>query len=118
VSRGKDAVRVLARWVGRAALLAAWALVGWGTLLLIVALANVASRGPRSAVGELLPAPGAGVWDWANGIAAAVAFLAWVCVGGLLVLARRSAPRSVGEDDDGHLEESVPPERAQERPTD
>jgi len=96
VSRGAVSVRVVVRWLARGVLVAAWALVGWGTLLLLVTLANAVGRGPRAALAALLPAAGGTIWDFLNGFSAALAFVAWLMGAGLLWLWRRS-PREPGE---------------------
>jgi len=97
VSRGAVSIRVVVRWLARGALVAAWALVGWGTLLLLVTLANAAGRGPRAALAVLLPAAGGTVWDILNGFSAAFAGVAWLTLAGLLFLWRRQSPHDPGE---------------------
>jgi hypothetical protein len=88
VSRRVDAIGVLSRWLARAGLLALWAAVGWGTLLLLATLLGALREGPSVAVDRLLPAPGGGPWAWLNGFSAALAAVAWLLAGGLLVAAR------------------------------
>lgn len=97
MSRGAVSIRVVLRWLARGALVAAWALVGWGTLLLLVTLANVAGRGPRAALSVLLPAAGGTVWDLLNGFSAAFAGVAWLMVAGLLFLWRWQSPPDPGD---------------------
>ncbi|MCG6921000.1 MAG: hypothetical protein LJF15_07950 [Acidobacteria bacterium] len=85
MSRRTDAVRRVLVWLVRGALLALWALVGWGTLLLLVTAAGAVGEGPGVALGRLLPTPGASLWAWLNGGAAALALVVWLIVLGLFV---------------------------------
>ena len=64
------------------ALLALWALVGWGTLLLLATAAGAVRDGPGTALARLVPGPGAGPWGWLNGASAALAVAAWVILAG------------------------------------
>jgi len=82
-------MRVLARALGRATLLALLALLGWGTLLLLVTLANAITRGPGEALGLLVPSPGATPWAWVGASSAALALVSWAGVAVLLVVSRR-----------------------------
>jgi len=86
-----EALRALAR----PALFASWALVLWGTLLLLVAAFDVVVDGPFVTLRRLLPAPGASVWAWLNGACVALAVAAW-CIGigvAVALALRRSAAR-------------------------
>jgi hypothetical protein len=91
VSRRADSIRVVARWLARGGLLALWALVGWGTLLVLVTLANVASQGPRVAISRLVPGPGASIWSLISFLSVSLALVAWMVVAGLAIAARRPA---------------------------
>jgi hypothetical protein len=91
VSRRADAVRRIAHWLVRGGLLAAWALAGWGTLLLLLTLVATLSDGPGVALGRLVPSPGAGLWAWLNSLSVLLALGAWSVALGLLIGARRSA---------------------------
>jgi hypothetical protein len=86
--RPVDAIGVVAGWLARAGLLALWAAMGWGTLLLLASAAGALRDGPRAALGRLLPAPGAGPWAWLNGLTAAIATVAWLIAAGLVMAAR------------------------------
>lgn len=92
MSRRADAIRRIAHWLVRGGLLAAWALAGWGTLLLLVTLVATLSDGPGAAFARLVPSPGAGLWAWLNGLSVLLALGAWSVALGLLIGARRSAP--------------------------
>ncbi len=85
MTRG-DALRA---WVARPALLVLWALVLWGTLLVVVATADAAAGHP-GAFGQLLPAHGASFWAWLNAASVALALVAWLA--GLLAWTRRRRP--------------------------
>lgn len=54
--------------LGRVALLLLWSLAGWGTLLLVSALASAVGEGPEPAMARLLPAPGASIWGWLSSL--------------------------------------------------
>jgi amino acid permease len=73
MTRG-DALR---GWVARPALLVLWALVLWGTLLLLVAAVDVVGSGAR-AFRQLLPAHGASLWAWLNAVSVALALAVWL----------------------------------------
>ena len=90
MSRRADAIRRIGGWLVRGGLFAAWALAGWGTLLLLVTLAGVASDGPSIALGRLVPSRGASVWTWMNSFSVILALGAWLVALGLALLARRS----------------------------
>jgi len=66
----------------RAGVLLAWALVVWGGLLVVSAVANAISEGPE-AFARLLPASGASVWGWLGPVSVLMAFAA--AIGGALV---------------------------------
>jgi hypothetical protein len=90
VSRRADAIRRIGGWLVRGGLFAAWALAGWGTLLLLVTLAGVLSDGPGVALGRLVPSPGASLWTWLNSLSVLLALGAWLVALGLVRRARRS----------------------------
>ncbi|MCG6924879.1 MAG: hypothetical protein LJF30_06165 [Acidobacteria bacterium] len=91
MSRRADAIRRIAHWLVRGGLLAAWALAGWGTLLLLVTLVATLSDGLGAAFARLVPPPGAGLLAWLNGLSVLLALGAWSVALGLLIGARRSA---------------------------
>jgi hypothetical protein len=99
VSRRRvDAIGVAFGWLARAGLLALWAAVGWGTLLLLAAVAGALRDGPSVAVSRLLPAPGGGPWAWLNASTAAIAAVVWLVAAGLVVAVRwPRRPPSGGE---------------------
>jgi hypothetical protein len=105
VSRGADSIRVVARWLARGGLLALWALVGWGTLLVLVTLANVASQGPRIALSRLVPGPGASMWSLISFLSVGLALMGWMVLAGLVVASRIGAStdeaESNGSGDEG-----------------
>jgi hypothetical protein len=80
-------------------LLAVWALVVWGGLLLLVALGHVFSEGLRPALVRLLPSPGTSAWGWLNALSAALALAAGILAVGLWAWGRLAASKS------GHPEE-------------
>ena len=91
MSRRADAIRRIVHWLVRGGLFAAWALAGWGTLLILVTLAGAVSDGPGVALGRLVPPRGASLWDWLNSFSVLLALGAWMVGLGLLVRARRSS---------------------------
>jgi len=88
VSRRAASLRVFARTLGRAALLAALALDAWGSLLLLLTFGNAITRGPRAALGLLLPTPGSRPWGWVGAVAAGLALLSWTAAAVLLLVSR------------------------------
>jgi len=91
VSRRADAVRRIVGWLVRGGLFAAWALAGWGTLLLLVTLAGVVSDGPGVALGRLVPSRGGSLWAWLNSFSVILALGAWLVALSFFLLARRSS---------------------------
>ena len=91
MSRRADAIRRIGGWLVRGGLFAAWALAGWGTLLILVTLAGMVSDGPGVAFARLVPSPGAGLWAWLNSLSVLLALGAGVVALGLFLRARRSA---------------------------
>lgn len=77
-------------WVTRPALLVVGSLVLWGTLLLVVSVADAFGEGVRPVVSRLLPSPGASLWAWVNAAAAALAAVVWALVAGAVALRLRS----------------------------
>jgi hypothetical protein len=71
-------------------LLAFWALVVWGTLLLGSALVDLPAEGAGAVAQRLLPAQGASVWAWLNALTVPLALLVWLLVAALLVRSRRA----------------------------
>jgi hypothetical protein len=84
-----EAVRV---WLARPALLAAWALVFWGTLLAVEGFVQALGGGLLSAWDELRPHRGASLWAWLNAASVALATLAWTL--GLTALVRGRLARA------------------------
>ena len=89
MSKRADAVRRVRGWLIRGALVAAWALVGWGTLLLLSTVVGLLRDGPGTAVGRLLPGPDSGPWAYLNSASVALALAAWFVLAGFWVRARR-----------------------------
>lgn len=98
MSRRTDAVRRVLGWLVRGALLAAWTLVGWGTLLLLATVAGAVRDGPGVAILRLLPTGGTSLWGWLNGFSAALALTAWAIALGLLLWGRWSSAEAPGSD--------------------
>jgi hypothetical protein len=71
-------------------LLAFWALVLWGTLLLGSALVDLPAEGAGAVAGRLLPVRGASVWAWLNALTVPLAILVWLLLGVLLLRDRRA----------------------------
>ncbi len=80
---------VLRQLLLRTLLMLLWSLVGWGALLLLLALVNAAGEGPGPALARLLPSRGSSIWAWLNGLSAALALAVGVLAGGYLAWARR-----------------------------
>ena len=91
MSRRAEAIRRIAGWLVRGGLFAAWALAGWGTLLLLVTLAGMVSDGPGVALARLVPSRGASLWTWLNSLSVLLALGAWLVALGLFLRARQSA---------------------------
>ena len=91
MSRRADAIRRVGGWLVRGGLFAAWALAGWGTLLLLVTLVGAVSDGPGVALARLVPLRGASLWAWLNSLSVLLALGAWLVALGLFLRARRSA---------------------------
>jgi ABC-type Na+ efflux pump permease subunit len=91
VSRRADAIRRIGGWLVRGGLFAAWALAGWGTLLILVTLVGTVSDGPGVAFARLVPVPGAGLWAWLNSLSVLLALGVWSVALGLFLRSRRSA---------------------------
>lgn len=75
-------------WLVRGALVALWALAGWGTLLLLATLFGILSDGPGVALARLAPPPGASLWGWLNALSVLFALAAWLIAAGLFVWSR------------------------------
>jgi hypothetical protein len=78
-------------WVARPVLAIVWALVAWGSLLLLVTLGHAIGDGVRPALALLVPARDASAWAWLNALSAALALVVWL-VGAGVFWARRSSP--------------------------
>ena len=79
---------VVRQALGRTAVLLAWALVGWGILLVASAVANALTEGGGSAFSRLLPVRGASIWGWLGPFSVVLVILA-VLAFASLALARR-----------------------------
>ena len=73
----------------RMALLLVWALVGWGTLLLVSAAVNAVDEGSAAAFARLVPARGAEFWGWLTPFSVLLALGAGLVGVALLVTAWR-----------------------------
>jgi hypothetical protein len=102
-------------WLRQGALLALWALVGWGTLLLFASVAGALKEGPAVALGRLLPGSGSGPWGWLNGASVALAVAGWLLLAGLLVLNRMG--REEGAEPGAPEDEPPDPDRLPDEPT-
>jgi len=74
------------------ALLLAWALVIWGTLLLAVTAVHALEGGLRPALLELVPDRGSSAWAWGNLLAVALAALAWPLAAAVALRLRLARP--------------------------
>lgn len=83
--------------VARPVLVILWALVAWGSLLLLVTLHNAVRDGVGLALAQLVPARAASAWAWLNALSALLALGVWL-VGSGVYWARRSP---VAPDDPG-----------------
>lgn len=81
----------------RMLLLAVWALVGWGALLIVSAFVNAIDEGSAAAFARLLPARGAAVWGWLAPFSVLLALGAGLVGAALLVTGWRDR-----RPDDGH----------------
>jgi hypothetical protein len=79
---------VVLQALGRTAILLAWALVGWGLLLVASALANAFGEGPAAAFARLLPAPDPSAWGWLGPLSVLLTLGAGL-VAAALAIARR-----------------------------
>lgn len=91
MSRRADAIRRIVHWLVRGGLFAAWALAGWGTLLILVTLAGAVSDGPGVALDRLVPSRGASLWAWMNSFSVLLALGASLVALGLFLRARYDA---------------------------
>jgi len=78
---------VVLQALGRTAILLAWALVGWGALLVASALAHAFGEGPATAFARLMPSD-ASVWEWLGPLSVLLALGAGL-VGATLAIAKR-----------------------------
>ena len=88
MSRRTQAVRRILGWLVRGLLVALWAFVGWGTLLLLATAAGALSDGPGVALARLVPSRGALLLGWLNGLSVAFALAAWLMALGMFVWSR------------------------------
>jgi hypothetical protein len=102
--RADTADVVLLRSLARIALLAFWALVGWGWLLLILTVIGAMGEGLGPALARLLPLRDHSTWAWVNAFSAALALAVGIVVGGVVLWSRRqgspSAPAASPGDDE------------------
>jgi len=85
-------IGVVVGWLARPVLLAFWAFVGWGSLLLLATAGAVLRQGLRPALLHLAPAPHDSVWTWVNSLSAALALVVWLVAAGLVLWVRRPGP--------------------------
>ncbi|HSD66672.1 MAG TPA: hypothetical protein VLF95_08215 [Vicinamibacteria bacterium] len=85
-------------WLARSALLAAWALVAWGALLVLLTLGDAAGEGLRPALARLLPSPATSPWGWLNALSAALALVVGLVAGGLWLWGRRRSTAAPGPE--------------------
>ena len=82
------------RALSRVAILLAWALVLWGTLLLASTAVHAVEGGLRPALLGLVPRVGSGedasAWGWVNLLAVALALLAWPLAAAVVLRLRRA----------------------------
>jgi hypothetical protein len=97
MSHRTDAVGRAFGWLVRSGLLALWALVGWGTLLLGATVVGALREGPGAALARLVPSRGASLWAWLNGLSGVLALAVWLIVLGLIA-GDRWARRTSGEE--------------------
>ena len=90
MSRRTQAARRIFGWFIRGSLISLWALVGWGTLLLVSTVLGAFSEGPGVAFARLVPARGASLWAWLNGLSALLALVAGSMALGLFIWGRTS----------------------------
>jgi hypothetical protein len=89
-----DAGDLVPRSLVRIGLLAFWAFVGWGCLLLVFALVDAMREGVGPALTRLLPLRDHSPWAWLNVLSAALALAVAFVVGGVAALARAQRPPS------------------------
>jgi hypothetical protein len=88
LSRSADAVRRVGGWLARGGLFGAWALAGWGSLLLIATAWAALRDGPGVALARLVPGTHASSWAWLNSLSALLAVGVWGVALGLFVWSR------------------------------
>ena len=80
----------MSRALSRVALLLAWALVIWGTLLLGATVAQALEGGLRPALLALVPEGEEAAWAWVNVVAMALALVAWPTAVAVVLSLRRA----------------------------
>ena len=78
--------------LGRPALLVAWALALWGTLLGLSLAVSAFEVGPRETLARLVPGPEATAWHYLNAVAVLLALFAWTLLATSVVVGRRVRP--------------------------
>lgn len=76
--------------LSRVALLCAWALVLWGTLLLGATAVHALEGGVRPTLLALVPEGEEAAWAWVNVVAMALALVAWPTAAAVGLRLRRS----------------------------
>ena len=66
-----------------------WAVVLWGTLLILALSAGVFEGGPRETLVRLLPGRGATAWHYLNAASVLLALTSWTLVAVAVVVSRR-----------------------------
>ena len=81
----------MSRALSRVALLLAWALVIWGTLLLGATVAHALEGGLRPALLALVPEGEEAAWAWMNVVAMVLALVVWPTAAAIVLM--RPRPR-------------------------
>ena len=86
---------VLLQAFARITILLVWALVGWGVLLVLSALANALGEDGAKAFTRLLPTSGDSIWGWLGPLSVLLALLAALLGAAIAIVTRaRRAPSS------------------------
>lgn len=78
------------RTLSRIALLLAWSLVIWGTLLLGATVAHALEGGLRPALLALVPEGEEAAWAWVNAVAIALALVVWPTAAAIVLMRSRA----------------------------